>query len=83
MNPMNRVALVTGSSRGIGRAIAAQLAREGYAVVINYYERRDKAEELAAQLAREGCRALAVQADVEVITGGKRGAAGGNGSVGV
>ena len=64
MNPMNRVALVTGSSRGIGRAIAAQLAREGYAVGINYYERRDKAEELAAQLAREGCRALAVQADV-------------------
>ena len=50
MNPMNRVALVTGSSRGIGRAIAAQLAREGYAVGINYYERRDKAEELAAQL---------------------------------
>ena len=64
MNTMNRVALVTGSSRGIGRAIAAQLAREGYAVGINYYERRDKAEELAAQLEREGCRALAVQADV-------------------
>ena len=64
MNTMNRVALVTGSSRGIGRAIAAQLAREGYAVGINYYERRDKAEELAAQLAREGCRAFAVQADV-------------------
>ena len=64
MNTMNRVALVTGSSRGIGRAVVAQLAREGYAVGINYYERRDKAEELAAQLAREGCRALAVQADV-------------------
>ena len=64
MNTMNRVALVTGSSRGIGRAVAAQLAREGYAVGINYYERQDKAEELAAQLAREGCRALAVQADV-------------------
>ena len=64
MNTMNRVALVTGSSRGIGRAVAAQLAREGYAVGINYYERRDKAEELVAQLEREGCRALAVQADV-------------------
>ena len=64
MNPTNRVALVTGSSRGIGRAVAAQLAREGYAVGINYYERRDKAEELVAQLEREGCRALAVQADV-------------------
>ena len=64
MNTMNRVALVTGSSRGIGRAVAAQLAREGYAVGINYYERWDKAEELVAQLEREGCRALAVQADV-------------------
>ena len=61
---MEKVALVTGSSRGIGRAVAAQLAREGYAVGINYYERRDKAEELAALLTREGCRALAVQADV-------------------
>ena len=61
---MEKVALVTGSSRGIGRAVAAKLAREGYAVGINYYERRDKAEELAALLTAEGCRALAVQADV-------------------
>ncbi len=60
----SKVALVTGSSRGIGRAIAAQLAREGYAVGINYYERRDKADELVSQLTQEGCRALAVQADV-------------------
>ena len=60
----SRVALVTGSSRGIGRAIAAQLAREGYAVGVNYYERRDKADELVSQLTQEGCRALAVQADV-------------------
>lgn len=61
-----KVALVTGSSRGIGRAVAAQLAREGYAVGVNYYERRDKAEELVAQLTREGGRAIAVQADVAV-----------------
>lgn len=60
----SKVALVTGSSRGIGRAIAAQLAREGYAVGVNYYERRDKADELVSQLTQEGCRALAVQADV-------------------
>ena len=61
---MKKVALVTGSSRGIGRAVAAQLAREGYAVCINYYERKDKAEELVAQLRAEGCEVIAVQADV-------------------
>lgn len=61
---MEQVALVTGSSRGIGRAVAAKLAREGYAVGINYFERRDKAEELVELLTREGCRAIAVQADV-------------------
>ncbi len=60
----DKVALVTGSSRGIGRAIASQLAREGYAVCVNYYERKDKADELVTQLTREGCRAIAVQADV-------------------
>ena len=61
---MKKVALVTGSSRGIGRAVAAQLAREGYAVCINYYERRDKAEELCDLLRGEGCEVIAVQADV-------------------
>ena len=61
---MKKVALITGSSRGIGRAVAYQLAHEGYAVCINYIERRDKADELAAQLQSEGCEAIAVQADV-------------------
>ena len=61
---MKQVALVTGSSRGIGRAIAAQLAREGYAVCINYIEQRQAAESLAAELQAEGCQAIALQADV-------------------
>ena len=61
---MEKVAIVTGASRGIGRACAAKLAREGYAVCINYLERRDKAEELCAALTAEGCRAMSFQADV-------------------
>lgn len=61
---MKKIALVTGSSRGIGRAIAALLARSGWAVCINYLERRDCAEDLAAQLTAEGCRVMVCQADV-------------------
>ena len=61
---MKKVALVTGSSRGIGRAVARALAREGYAVCINYYKRKDLADELAALLRSEGHEAIAVQADV-------------------
>ena len=61
---MEKIALVTGSSRGIGRAIAAHLARSGWAVCINYRERRDCAEALAAQLTAEGCRVMVCQADV-------------------
>ena len=57
---MEKIALVTGASRGIGRAVAAELAHRGWAVAIGYRVRRDKAEELAA----EGCRAMICRADV-------------------
>ena len=61
---MKKVALVTGSSRGIGAAIAAALSREGWAVCINYIERRDKAEALAEKLRAAGGEVLVQQADV-------------------
>ncbi len=59
-----RRALVTGASRGIGRAIALALAESGAAVAVNYRERADAAEEVVAAIAGTGGRALAVQADV-------------------
>ena len=61
---MKKTALITGSSRGIGRAVAEKLAGDGYAVCINYIERRDKAEELVKKLEAEGREAICFQADV-------------------
>ena len=61
---MKKVALITGSSRGIGRSCAVSLARRGYAVCINYIERRDKAEELRDELLAEGHETMCFGADV-------------------
>src|SRR5262245_1030761 len=57
-------ALVTGSSRGIGRAVALRLARDGFAVVINYAGNAAGAEEVVAAIRAAGGRAVAVRADV-------------------
>jgi 3-oxoacyl-[acyl-carrier protein] reductase len=59
-----KVAIVTGSSRGIGAAIAERLAADGYTVVINYAGKAKEAEVLAAKIEKAGGRALTAQADV-------------------
>ena len=61
---MRKFALITGSSRGIGRACAEALAKEGWAVCINCVERADLAEALCQKLRAEGTDAIWVQADV-------------------
>jgi len=59
-----KVALVTGSGRGIGRAIALGLSKEGVRVVINYHSRQDAAEEVAREIIGTGGEVIIVKADV-------------------
>lgn len=62
----NRIALVTGASRGIGAGIAVALARAGADVSVNYRNRSDAANAVCAEIMRLGRKALAIQADVSV-----------------
>lgn len=60
----DRIAVVTGASRGIGRGIALELGRRGATVVVNYNASADAAQEVVETIKSEGGEALAVQADV-------------------
>src|SRR5947199_9162787 len=60
----NKVAVVTGASKGIGASIAKHLAGEGAAVVVNYAASKEGADRVVAEITGQGGRAIAVQADV-------------------
>jgi 3-oxoacyl-[acyl-carrier protein] reductase len=64
MNLRDKVAIVTGASRGIGRAIALELARYGASVVVNYNTNAEAASEVVDAIQAQGGNAVAVQADV-------------------
>ena len=64
-----KIALVTGASRGIGRAIAERLSRDGASVAINYVRNLDKAEEVFTEITSAGGTAFTIQADVCRIDG--------------
>jgi 3-oxoacyl-[acyl-carrier protein] reductase len=64
MSIAGQVAIVTGASRGIGRAIAVELARQGARVLVNYQRNAEAASEVVSQIAAAGGHALAYAADV-------------------
>lgn len=67
MRLKEKVALVTGASRGLGKAIALQLAEEGAQVVVNYAKNAEKAKEVIAAIESAGGTALAMQTDVSCL----------------
>ncbi len=67
MRLQDKIALVTGSGRGIGRAIAVRFAREGADVVINYGHHDDEAEQTLAEVEAAGRRGHIVKADLGVV----------------
>ncbi|MER9655054.1 SDR family oxidoreductase [Mesorhizobium sp. M0152] len=69
MTDQTKAAIVTGSSKGIGAAIAQRLARDGVAVVVNYARGRAEAEELVRSIEADGGKAIAVQADIAYPAG--------------
>lgn len=67
-----KIAIVTGASNGIGRAIAERLAQAGATVVVNYSKSADKAKQVVAGIEAKGSKAVAVQADMSKAADARR-----------
>ena len=81
-NLNGRTALVTGASRGIGKAIAVALAHAGASVAVNYRERRDEAEAVAEEIRAIGARSVALQADLSIAAEARSAVEGARGALG-
>jgi 3-oxoacyl-[acyl-carrier protein] reductase len=62
--PEGKVALITGSSRGIGKATALRLAEDRVNIIINYLSRHEEAGSTAQKIRKMGCKAFTFQADI-------------------
>ena len=67
MKLKDKVALITGASRGLGKAMAIRFAEEGAAVAVNYVKSREPAEAVCRQIVESGGKAIPVQADVSKV----------------
>ncbi|CAM4427610.1 short chain dehydrogenase [Pedobacter westerhofensis] len=72
MKLKDKVAVITGSSKGIGAGIAKEYAKEGAKVVVNYASSKESADRVVAEITRNGGTAIAVQADISKIADIKR-----------